>query len=117
VTEAQAQELLTGPAATSLPVILAGDFNATPDSATYSDVLNAGLVDAWAQTQPDNVGDTWGPTAETTRNFNQRIDYVFASDAIQVDNAALIGTDPAFHTDSGRYPSDHLGLLVTFDLR
>jgi endonuclease/exonuclease/phosphatase family metal-dependent hydrolase len=117
VTDAQALELLTGPAATSLPVILAGDFNATPDSTTYSDVLNAGLADAWAQTQPDNVGYTWGPTAETTRDFNQRIDYIFASASIQVDNAALIGTDPAFHTDSGRYPSDHLGLLVTFDLR
>jgi endonuclease/exonuclease/phosphatase (EEP) superfamily protein YafD len=77
----------------------------------------AGFLDAWTQTHPADAGYTWGPTTETTRDFNQRIDYVFANGGIQIENATLLGTDPAFHTDSGFYPSDHLGLLVTFNLR
>ena len=117
VTEAQTEELLAGPANTSLRVILTGDFNATPDTGTYSAVVGAGFLDAWTQTHPVDPGYTWGPTAETTRDFNQRIDYVFANGGIQVESATLLGTDPAFHTDSGLYPSDHLGLLVTFNLR
>jgi endonuclease/exonuclease/phosphatase family metal-dependent hydrolase len=117
VTQAQADELLAGPAQTCLRVIVAADFNATPDSPTYSDVLQAGFLDAWTQTHAPDPGYTWGPTAETTRDFDQRIDYVFASGGIQVDSATLLGTDPALHTDTGRFASDHLGLLVTFDLR
>lgn len=117
VAEAQAEELLTGPANTSLRVILVGDFNSTPDTPVYRDLLQARFVDAWTQTHPADLGYTWGETTETTRVFDQRIDYVFANGGIQVESASLIGTDPAFHTNSGYYPSDHLGLLVTFDLR
>jgi endonuclease/exonuclease/phosphatase family metal-dependent hydrolase len=117
VNEAQAAELCAGPANTSLRVILAADLNATPDSATYSAFLEAGLLDAWTQSHPGDAGYTWGPTAETTRIFNQRIDYVFASGGIQGDSASLVGSDPTLETGTGRYPSDHLGLLATFDLR
>ncbi len=118
VNEAQAVELLArGPADTPLPVILAADFNATPGSTTYDDVLQGGVFDAWTQNHPGNPGSTWGPTTETTRDFNERIDYVFASDSIDVDSATLVGTDPSCKTSTGRYPSDHLGLLATFDLR
>jgi endonuclease/exonuclease/phosphatase family metal-dependent hydrolase len=117
LNEAQAAELLAGPANTPLRVILAGDFNATPDSATYGDVLGAGFRDTWTQTHPAEAGYTWGPTGETTRTFDQRIDYVFASGGIRVDSASLVGTDPTLITDSGFYPSDHLGVLATFDLR
>jgi endonuclease/exonuclease/phosphatase family metal-dependent hydrolase len=117
VTEAQADELLAGPAQTSLRVILTGDFNQTPDTETYSDVLQAGFLDAWTQTHAGDPGYTIGETTETTRDFDRRIDYIFATGGIQLESATLIGTDPAFKTDSGYYPSDHLGLLATFDLR
>jgi endonuclease/exonuclease/phosphatase family metal-dependent hydrolase len=117
VTKAQADELLAGPAQTSLRVILTGDLNATPDAQTYNDALQAGLLDAWTQTHPGDLGYTNGATTETTRDFEDRIDYVFAGRGIQEESATLIGTDPAFKTDTGFYPSDHLGLLVTFDLR
>ncbi len=117
VNLAQAEELLAGPAHTSLRVILTGDFNATPDSPAYAAVSANGFQDAWTQTHPNDPGYTWGPTGETTRDFDQRIDYVFADGGIQEQSATLVGTDPIFKTALGRYPSDHLGLLVTYDLR
>src|SRR4029078_5144291 len=49
---AQATELLQGPAATSLPVVLAGDFNAdaeNPSDPTYQLLLSGGFLDAWEQ--------------------------------------------------------------------
>lgn len=116
INELQAEELLAGPANTPLPVILAGDFNATPDSPAYADTIQAGFQDAWTQTHPTDPGYTWGPTGETTRDFNQRIDYVFARGAFHVQSALLVGTDPNFITAAGRYPSDHLGVLATYTL-
>src|SRR5437588_1251658 len=53
IQEAQAGELLQGPANTSMPVVLAGDFNSSannpgdPTYATYSEILAGGLVDVW----------------------------------------------------------------------
>src|SRR5215469_3421264 len=64
VQEAQAEELVTGPAATSLPVVIAGDLNTGPGSpATLSYNLltqNARFTDTWTATQPNDPGFTLG---------------------------------------------------------
>ncbi len=62
----QGQELLSGPASSTLPVILAGDFNADAlrrnGTQTYDALIAAGFTDAWGALHPDDPagGLTWG---------------------------------------------------------
>ena len=59
---------MTGPANTTLPVVIALDSNSdashpTSDTyKTYATLLGAGFQDAWGQTHPVGPGLTWGPT-------------------------------------------------------
>ena len=54
VATAQANELLSGPGATNLPLILACDGNAGPGvSSTYDYLISHGLTDTWSATRPD----------------------------------------------------------------
>lgn len=82
----EAQELLSEPANTSLPVLMVGDFNADPlgrdGSIAYALFPAAGFDDAWAVLHPDTPADglTWGHDeflADPTVPFNRRIDFVF----------------------------------------
>ena len=50
---AQAGELLAGPARTTLPVVMVGDFNSRPGRPTYDALLAAGFDDAWTRANPD----------------------------------------------------------------
>ena len=62
----QALELLLGPMATSLPVILVGDSNSngTPNGSnswTYQLLTGlGGMKDSWSQANPTSPGTTWG---------------------------------------------------------
>src|SRR5687768_3140087 len=58
VREAQAEALLAGPADTRLPVIIAGDFNAGPNTSTYELLTDAGFDDAWTEARPRESGAT-----------------------------------------------------------
>jgi endonuclease/exonuclease/phosphatase family metal-dependent hydrolase len=68
----QAQELLAGPASTSMPVVLTGDFNADPlhrnGTITYELFGAAGFTDAWNAVNPSRPagGLTWGHDAALT---------------------------------------------------
>ena len=84
--ELQLQELLAGPAATPLPVVLVGDFNTDAlgrDGSTgYGLLPEAGFGDAWAALNPQNPsgGLTWGHDADLAAPgtpFDRRIDFVF----------------------------------------
>ena len=58
---AQALELLSGPAQTTLPLIMLGDFNSAADgstTATYGLLTAAGLVDTWNAAHPGDPGLT-----------------------------------------------------------
>ena len=60
---AQGNEILSGPANTSLPVILVGDYNSKADGTgtpTYSNLIGAGFTDAWSVT-PRGVGQHFRP--------------------------------------------------------
>lgn len=50
IQQAQAQEILNGPGATNLPLILAADLNSPADGSgvTYSNLVAAGFSDAWS---------------------------------------------------------------------
>jgi endonuclease/exonuclease/phosphatase family metal-dependent hydrolase len=117
----QAQELLSGPADTSMPVVMAGDFNSSadggPDStATYPELLAAGFVDGWAEANPDNRGDTCCQAATLDNpdsELFERIDLVLSRGGIGTAAAELVGITPELAGPPPFWPSDHAGLLAT----
>lgn len=89
------------------PVIVAGDFNSTPETEQIA-TMKSQLVDAFdASAKP-----RYGP-AGTFNGFkidsplDERIDYIFVSPHVKVLSYATL-------TDShlGRFPSDHLPVMV-----
>jgi endonuclease/exonuclease/phosphatase family metal-dependent hydrolase len=119
---AQANELLAGPATTTLPVILAGDFNSRADgtgTATYAALIGAGFKDAWSATHPRAVGNTWGHDADlrnTTVNLTQRLDLVLYRGDLRALDTELVGEERHDRTRSGLWPSDHAGIVATLGL-
>jgi endonuclease/exonuclease/phosphatase family metal-dependent hydrolase len=116
VQEAQAGELIAGPANTSFPVIIAGDFNANafdpndPTFATYEEMLNAGFGDAWATVHPDSPGLTWQLVdSSPVDTATQRIDFIFFRGAVRGQVSSLAGADPHDKV-GGLWPSDHAGV-------
>lgn len=114
--QAQAKELSDVPANTSLPVILAGDFNAIanqltdPSNATYQEMLNLGFHDSWEEIHPSWPGLTWPlENASLVDTATQRIDFVFHRGDVTAREAWLEGDDWYDRVD-GMWPSDHAGL-------
>lgn len=125
VQTAQAAELVSGPANTDLPVIMAGDFNSAaaggPDvTLTYGNLLAAGFSDVWTATQGGSSGFTWPLHLEdpltSTATPTERIDLVLTRGAVQAGDARLVGNTPAARTSSGLFPSDHAGVVATLKL-
>jgi endonuclease/exonuclease/phosphatase family metal-dependent hydrolase len=115
----EAGELLAGPLETSLPVVLAGDFNSAaaggPDSpAAYDSLVSGGLADAWSTTRPDSAGYTWPLHLEDPYSSpatpTERIDLVLTKGGVVPLGAALLGNSSLFLTPSGLWPSDHAGV-------
>lgn len=115
---AQANELLDFVRATSLPVVLAGDFNCNaeqgPDhGAATGAIVGFGFSDAWRVFNPAGGGFTWPLFLE---DFNsgtgvvpfERIDLIFARylNVLDVHRTGL--TSP--------WPSDHAGVVSTIQL-
>jgi endonuclease/exonuclease/phosphatase family metal-dependent hydrolase len=117
----QATQILQGPAATSLPVVLAGDFNADAENATdptYQLLLSGGFVDAWKVAQPNNPGFTWPLFLENPFVFTsptQRLDLVLTRGSITVEKANLVGENDV--TPRLPMPSDHAGVLSVLTLK
>ena len=118
---AQAMELLQGPANTSSPVVLAGDFNAdanNPSDPTYQLLLSGGFSDAWSQTSLNRPGFTWplfleNPFVYTTPT--QRLDLVLTRGAITAEKTDLVGERDV--TPHLPMPSDHAGVVATLKLQ
>jgi hypothetical protein len=126
VQVAQGNEILSGPANTSLPVILVGDYNSRADGTgtpTYSNLTGAGFADAWSVTHPGELGNTFGHEPllrNTTVNLTQRIDLVLyrgsLSNSLSALDADVVGDEQGERTPSGLWPSDHAGLLARIGL-
>ena len=116
---AQGNEILNGPANTSLPVILVGDFNSRADGTgtpTYSNLIGAGFKDAWSATHPTDLSNTWGHDADllnTTVNLTQRLDLVLFRNNLCALDADVVGDELSDRTPSGLWPSDHAGVVAT----
>ena len=117
VATAQAQELLSGPGSTSLPVIVAADFNTGPGvSSTYGVLLGGGLTDTWSATKPSDPGLTWALHDEDPTNASAtpsiRIDLVLER-GVTPKADLLVGATTADLTPSGLWPSDHAGVVAS----
>jgi endonuclease/exonuclease/phosphatase family metal-dependent hydrolase len=120
---AQAVELLAGPAAADVPLVLVCDCNTRGDgtgSATYGVLLGAGLLDAWTELHPADPGYTCCQT-ELLDNpeslLTERIDFVFSRGGFDTIRAYVVGDDPEDRTESGLWPSDHAGVAAKLRLR
>jgi endonuclease/exonuclease/phosphatase family metal-dependent hydrolase len=115
---AQAQELLDGPAAVNMPVIMVGDFNSAADgstSATYSQIIAAGFTDAWSDVHPNDPGYTCCHDADLrnpTSELDLRIDLVLYRGNFETLAAELVGDEPVDRTPSGLWGPCWLGCLL-----
>jgi hypothetical protein len=106
----QVRELVAGPLATSLPVVLVGDLNATPDSDAMGLVFGAGFLDA-ADAPGGDLGDTCCFDADVRGGtLDQRIDYVLYRGRFEVTGHERVGLEP--DEPDGLYPSDHAGVVA-----
>jgi endonuclease/exonuclease/phosphatase family metal-dependent hydrolase len=118
----QGDEILNGPANTSLPVILVGDFNSRADGTgtqTYSNLTGAGFTDAWSVTHPEGLGNTFGHDPllrNETPDLTQRIDLVLYRGSLSAVDADVVGDELGDRTPSGLWPSDHAGLMARIGL-
>ncbi len=90
-----------------LPIILTGDFNATPESEPIQTILST-LNDSRQQSHapahgPDGTWTGWTIAGEPGRT----IDYVFVQGDLTVSKQAHLA-----ESFSGRFPSDHLPVLA-----
>lgn len=113
-------ELLNGPANTSLPVIVAGDFNcdlSNPSDPKYPTCLNFldhGFVDAWTVASPPEPGYTKPlfPLDNPGATMTQRGDYVMVRGRFKVQAAVLVGEEVGDMTSTGLWPSNHCGVVA-----
>lgn len=116
----QAAELLAGPANTSLPVVLAGDFNSdaygNDGASVYSMLVGpGGFKDAWSAARPRQLGLTWGhdaALADVSALFSIRIDYVlYRGSGLLAEDADTISS--IIRSTPPLWFSDHAAVVAT----
>lgn len=120
IQDAQAAELLNGPLSTGPQTqLLIGDINSDPGATgtnPYDMFATAGFTDTWTEAHRKAAGLTCcfgelllDPDASV---FDERIDVVLTRRAgKRATSAKIVGTDPRNRTSSGRWPSDHAGVV------
>lgn len=93
------------------PVLLMGDFNAEPGSPPI-----AFLTPKMNDSRDESLTDPEGPEGtfngfNTSHPLDQRIDYIFVSDDIEVQNYRTIN-----EIKQNRTPSDHLPVFIGFTI-
>jgi endonuclease/exonuclease/phosphatase family metal-dependent hydrolase len=98
------------------PVVLAGDFNCTPEAEPYQTLTAEGdaafrLRDAISisQTDPQGPSGTWNGFRRIVPG--ERIDYLFVTPEFRVLQHTTID-----ETREGRFPSDHLPVMAKIQL-
>lgn len=115
----QLEQLLSEMESETIPVILAGDFNLSPDNILYQNLIQDGFEDAWVNNtltyNPD--GFTFGHDDNLQNkkvDFSGRIDYIFvkSSDSFSFEESFVVGDELRDRTSSGLWPSDHGGVIT-----
>jgi endonuclease/exonuclease/phosphatase family metal-dependent hydrolase len=116
----QANELLTAMNATQGPIVLLGDFNTAPGDSTYQR-LTQSFKDLAARLPPPATDPTCcqaGDLMNATSMADERIDLVLTRGAFSMKSLSPVGTDPvADRTPSGKWASDHFGVVANLELR
>jgi hypothetical protein len=125
VSGPQAQELLAGPASTSLPVIVTGDMNSglRVNPQAYDAFIAGGLTDSWTAAglgpppltcchlEPEDLLTNPGDV------YTNDLDHIFTRGPFSVVDEHLVGNvapNPA--PPSFIWPSDHAGVVATLAL-
>ena len=129
IQQAQAAEILAGPADTDLPVVLAGDLNSPADGTgvTYDSLLATGFSDAWtdAGSGPGLTCCQADDVLNAVSALDRRIDVVLFRagtpprgilSPMTATAAEVVGDVPGDRTPSGLWPSDHAGVVATLRL-
>ncbi|PEL14453.1 endonuclease/exonuclease/phosphatase family protein [Bacillus sp. AFS017336] len=118
IRNAQANEILQGPANTHLPVIITGDLNSIPNSTTYNLFIKGGFQDVW-----NEVGEGPGLTCcqgpdllNAISSLIVRIDYILFKNGWKPKEAELVGEEQSDRTRTGLWPSDHAGVSARLHL-
>jgi endonuclease/exonuclease/phosphatase family metal-dependent hydrolase len=93
------------------PVLVMGDFNAVPDSPPIA-FLSKHMNDTRnsSQTTPSGPIGTYNGF-DTSHPLDERIDYIFASDDVEVHSYQVINA-----IQNNRTPSDHLPVIIDFEI-
>jgi endonuclease/exonuclease/phosphatase family metal-dependent hydrolase len=117
----QASEIIAGPGAAEIPIILVGDMNSPADgsgTATYGNFISAGYTDAWSEVSTDD-GYTYGQQDDLTNynsQLNQRIDLVLFDGPWKVKTVENVGDETTEIDSLGIWwPSDHAGVVATLE--
>lgn len=123
--DAQAGRMLAGIDARDVgnAIVLTGDMNATPESALI-DELDARLVDSYLAVHGEvdtaangNTSSVILEEGHVDQNPTHRIDYVFGRDPV-LGELVPTASEVVFknHDEGGFYPSDHFGVVTTYEL-
>jgi endonuclease/exonuclease/phosphatase family metal-dependent hydrolase len=117
VATQQVSDLLAVAQPAARPTVIVGDMNLPPGSAGYARFLETPtrLGDAWTVVHPGDAGLTccWNPDLRGG-SLSTRIDLLFATPEARPTAAARL--EEGARTASGLTPSDHLGVVATFDV-
>jgi endonuclease/exonuclease/phosphatase family metal-dependent hydrolase len=127
IREAQAKELIAGPANTDEQVILVGDLNSglpnphhvgnlpgqdPNDPLAFQAFVDAGFTDNGAR-QSCCYSDLF----DETQVFDHTVDHVLTKPGLKTKKAFVTGNDASERTPSGLWPSDHGGVVSRLQLK
>jgi Endonuclease/Exonuclease/phosphatase family len=122
IREAQAKELIAGPADTNKQVILVGDLNSgvarhneperPGDELAFQAFEAAGFQDNGA-VHTASHDDLFDPND----GFDHTVDHVLSKPGLKTKKAFVTGDDPSEMTPSGLWPSDHGGVVSRLQLK
>lgn len=123
----QAQQLIGALASETLPLVVAGDFNSSPDSAdvtqSYEFMVSAGYTDIWTKFggRPDDTCCQAADLSNFKSELFKRIDLILVRPSADTEflpaAAWLTGNRQSDKTPSGLWPSDHAGVAAMLKLK
>ena len=127
IQTAQAQQLIDALASETLPLVVAGDFNSSPDPAdvtqSYELMVSAGYTDIWTQfgARPDDTCCQLADLSNFKSELFKRIDLILTRPAPDTQFLPspmwLTGNRQSDKTPSGLWPSDHAGVAAKLKLK
>lgn len=127
IQAAQAQELIQVLAYEELPVVVAGDFNSSPDpedfTMSYKLMVGAGYTDIWTQFggRPDDTCCQAADLMNFKSTLSKRIDLILVRPSTDTQFLPspvwLTGDRQSDKTASGLWPSDHAGVAAMLKLK